>query len=927
MLCNLTSLALRATCIFGLTATLFCSALLHSTSAGTPVASAALEPTPSPQPIPVALMKSIVVDGVLKNVADESELKVKRANGGIEPGQTGMRLFTGDEVFTGDDVVIGKKVQTTLTFLDEAVEQNNEVVVDTSSHVQIGSIYSWYGTIILRLRGVFATKTEKVILGVQGTEFELVVAANGDNRITVLEGVVTVEKNLPGPTTSLRPAEKIETTKVTANAFLQSSFATFHAPQQVIVATAGTGQTAVEKVGKKQTVTVTETKLEKQEAPPELIKAVVDKSSGTIILSHPSYRVAQSLTPDFSDPKNLARAFNQARQNAALRGDPGSYRLLGDIYFYWGDSAKALDAYERVKLVGRADADFLTHFGGAHRLAGHLKEAEAFLTKALSVDPNWAPALNELGNVYLDLARAARDKREYSAAQEFLRKARDKYTQAQAAAVGTPSSHHQRARAEARTTIDPGIIQANLGEVLRGLGDNAQDLGQGKEALGYYQNAKQVFSQAQQLSPRYPFAHTGLGDVYREINKIAKAAGDKSIASAAFAQSEIEFGKAHEQHKDLAAAFVGLGNLYENAGNKDAAINFYTAATKARPEAPSGHYHLALTLAKTNPRLAAEHAMVYLHVEPVVFKQGDRAQKVRQLPGVTEEIPRTDTGPAGERNPDKNKFVRVPGFKGQEPAELLAQLKELGLLGQIENQADCEGTGKVLSTRPEQGKDVAKGSQVMILVSSVENPVPNVIGLSLKDAEARLRRAGLVARFGTPKESSDDPDIVLSQKPGGEKRIGPGCPVELIASIHEKLFEVPNFVGRTKDQAFQQLLPFLGRFSRGDVTLVESNEAPGTVVRQNPEAGTRVRRGTRINLFVSRPNPDGEGQNTAVVPDVNGLTLAQAKAQIEKAGLKVGKVGNQVGQTNGLVMSQDPAAGTAVPLGTAVNLVISYVIG
>ena len=93
----------------------------------------------------------------------------------------------------------------------------------------------------------------------------------------------------------------------------------------------------------------------------------------------------------------------------------------------------------------------------------------------------------------------------------------------------------------------------------------------------------------------------------------------------------------------------------------------------------------------------------------------------------------------------------------------------------------------------------------------------------------------------------------------------------------------------------------------------------GSVISQNPTAGTSVAAGSAVNLVVST------GPAPVTVPDVVGQTQAAATTAISGAGLVVGTVTPQSSATvpAGSVISQNPAAGTSVAPGSAVNLVVS----
>jgi hypothetical protein len=106
----------------------------------------------------------------------------------------------------------------------------------------------------------------------------------------------------------------------------------------------------------------------------------------------------------------------------------------------------------------------------------------------------------------------------------------------------------------------------------------------------------------------------------------------------------------------------------------------------------------------------------------------------------------------------------------------------------------------------------------------------------------------------------------------------------------------------------------------GTITQQASATVPaGSVISQNPVAGTSVAAGSAVALVVST------GPAGVSVPNVVGLTQAAATTAIVNAGLVVGTITQQASATvpAGSVISQNPVAGTSVAAGSGVNLVVS----
>ena len=128
---------------------------------------------------------------------------------------------------------------------------------------------------------------------------------------------------------------------------------------------------------------------------------------------------------------------------------------------------------------------------------------------------------------------------------------------------------------------------------------------------------------------------------------------------------------------------------------------------------------------------------------------------------------------------------------------------------------------------------------------------------------------------------------------------------------------IPEMVGITEKEA-KAMLDDLDLTYR---TVLEASEdtVAGRVLRSDPEAGTRVRTGENIKLYISK------GRDSIDIPDVALLTMTDAITQLEDAGLKIGTVTKEDHPSLGadVVISSNPGAGTTVKPGKKVNLVVS----
>ena len=92
----------------------------------------------------------------------------------------------------------------------------------------------------------------------------------------------------------------------------------------------------------------------------------------------------------------------------------------------------------------------------------------------------------------------------------------------------------------------------------------------------------------------------------------------------------------------------------------------------------------------------------------------------------------------------------------------------------------------------------------------------------------------------------------------------------------------------------------------------------GSVVSQTPEAGSKVKEERLVTIYVSK------GGESLDMPDLKGLSKADAVAKLEKMGLKVGSVYEKNSDEEaGTVISTDPKAGSKVSKGKSVDITVS----
>ena len=187
--------------------------------------------------------------------------------------------------------------------------------------------------------------------------------------------------------------------------------------------------------------------------------------------------------------------------------------------------------------------------------------------------------------------------------------------------------------------------------------------------------------------------------------------------------------------------------------------------------------------------------------------------------------------------------------------------------------------------------------------------VPAVEGMPLDRAVTTLQDEGLKA--GIVRRESDSPEgTVAQQDPGAGTEVDDGSTVELVVSGGPATEPVPNAVGLDQATARDRLVA-----AGFEVTSREtfSDEAPGRVVSQDPAAGADAAKGSRVVIAISK------GTGMVTVPNVVGMSRAEAEAQLSTAKLEANVVEVPSTEVAGTVVAQNPVGGQARE-GSAVRL-------
>ena len=216
----------------------------------------------------------------------------------------------------------------------------------------------------------------------------------------------------------------------------------------------------------------------------------------------------------------------------------------------------------------------------------------------------------------------------------------------------------------------------------------------------------------------------------------------------------------------------------------------------------------------------------------------------------------------------------------------------------------------------------------LVLTRDTTTEVPKVTGNQLNVAISLLEQDGFRVGEVTRVQREAAPGTVFEQdpvaSPPGEEAelecafINFFCSkpeVSLTISAGPGRAKIPSMAGLPRDEAVEKLerAGFEGMVIEANSERVEE----GLVISSNPSGGTVVTRGSTVTLQVSA------GPRLATVPVLVGSRRGEAVQRIRGRGLTPEVSGETASAPAGEVIRQSPSAGSELPRGSSVSIVVS----
>jgi beta-lactam-binding protein with PASTA domain len=202
----------------------------------------------------------------------------------------------------------------------------------------------------------------------------------------------------------------------------------------------------------------------------------------------------------------------------------------------------------------------------------------------------------------------------------------------------------------------------------------------------------------------------------------------------------------------------------------------------------------------------------------------------------------------------------TPLVKGKSLREAEAILKIQGLKIEIESRQHSPKIPEnvIIDQVPKSGSLVKKNRRIKVIVSAGARMtvVPFLRGYSLRQSELMLEETGLM--IGGESFCRDDSlpgGVVVSSIPAGGGSVPVGTVVNILINETDEfaLVTVPILVGENIKKA-EAMLDGRGLVLGAVYLEIDEVLLPGTVVRQSIGAGEQVRRGTGVDLTITKEN-------------------------------------------------------------------------
>ena len=212
------------------------------------------------------------------------------------------------------------------------------------------------------------------------------------------------------------------------------------------------------------------------------------------------------------------------------------------------------------------------------------------------------------------------------------------------------------------------------------------------------------------------------------------------------------------------------------------------------------------------------------------------------------------------------------------------------------------------------------------LKSAEQVMVPNVVGKDLPEALLDLQARELYPRIQLRySQKADEKGLILEQDPSPGAIVKGGKRIELVVSQGTVIDTVQNYIGENIEDVQNRIRELFTSGSRQYIQIKQpyltqySAEPAGTILEQEPAAGTPISNNMELTFVVSK----GTQAETTQVPNMTGADLKKIYQVMQRAAVTFAFTAGSTTETDITVQQQSAAAQSEVPVFSPVTLTVS----
>ena len=259
---------------------------------------------------------------------------------------------------------------------------------------------------------------------------------------------------------------------------------------------------------------------------------------------------------------------------------------------------------------------------------------------------------------------------------------------------------------------------------------------------------------------------------------------------------------------------------------------------------------------------------------------------------------------------------------GKQQKEAEDALKKAGFENVvIEEVVSSTGKGLVDHMSPEPGAEYPVDEPVTLYISrgtdfdrSKEATIPNLIGKTQEQAKVAAKEARVMIeiREAAQYDPSKKEGEVVDQSPAAGTKGHEGDVLVIFVNM-KNMVRVPGIRKGESKSVVEARLKNVGLVPK--YVYQDSEEMRDTVLSVSVASGTEVEKGTVITVIIS-----SKKEEKVSVPSLVGLTEADARSALAKAGLNISVSYVESTETPGTVLEQSKSSGTKVVKGTTITI-------